>query len=167
AAGLNVDEAWIGIHRIGEHPMEFHVANLALERRHIGRDRPERCVIILGASKLEKLCAVLESTIQVGQPPDDTIEQFFFFAQLLGALLIVPDFGVFELLSDDGETLRLYVEVKDTSADQQRVAAVWKECWQSNGVVPLPCAAPSALPHIITTAAASRRALGVVCSPFP
>ena len=131
AARLNVDEARVRIHRVVEHPTEFHVAHRALEFCDVGRDCGERRVVAFAAGKIEQLGAVLEPHIESGQRADDTFELLSFLAELLCALGIVPDAGVLERLGDRNEPFRLDVEVKDTSADRQRVAAARRGCWQS------------------------------------
>jgi hypothetical protein len=47
---------------------------------------------------------------------DHVIEQFLLAAELLRALGVVPDAGVFELAAYFGEPLRFRVDVKETSA---------------------------------------------------
>jgi len=66
--------------------------------------------------ELEQLVAVLQPGIEVPDGVDDIFELLLFLAEFLGPLLIVPDLGILEFLRDDGEALRLDVEVKDTSA---------------------------------------------------
>jgi hypothetical protein len=48
--------------------------------------------------------------------PDHIFEQLLFASELLGALRLVPDFRVFQLLADLRESIDLYIDVKDTSA---------------------------------------------------
>jgi hypothetical protein len=49
------------------------------------------------------------------QRADDLIELFLLPAEILRALRIAPDIGVFELARDDFEAFTLCFEVKDTS----------------------------------------------------
>jgi hypothetical protein len=114
-----------------EHPTEFHVTHRALEfcdvRRHCGKRR----VVAFAAGEIEQLGAVLQPRSESGQRADDTFELLSFPAELLCALGIVPDAGILECLGNRGEPFRLDVEVKDTSADRQRVAAARRGSWRS------------------------------------
>jgi hypothetical protein len=114
-----------------KHPTELHVADPALERVDVLRNRGERLVVGLGAGEIEQLRAVLEPRTEVGQRANDRFELLSLFAQLLRALRVVPDAGVFERFGDCGESVGLDVEVKDTSADRQRAAAIRRACWRS------------------------------------
>jgi hypothetical protein len=122
-----------------EHPTELHVAHRALELRDVGRDCGECRVVAFAAGEIEQLGAVLQPRSEPGQRADDTFELLSFLAELLCALGIAPDAGVLECLGDRGEPFRLDVEVKDTSADRQRVAAARRGSWRSDLLVPLPC----------------------------
>ena len=122
ASRLNIDKARIRIHRIVKHPAEFHVGNDALERRHVAGHGFERRVVALALCKLEQLGTVLQTRIEIDQPPDHIIELFFFLAELLRAFGIIPDLRILELPDDLGEPRRLHLEVKDTSANRRRAA---------------------------------------------
>jgi hypothetical protein len=53
----------------------------------------------------------------------DEIKRLLFPAELLGALGIVPDLGIFERPVDFFEAYFLYIDVKDTSAVRPGVRA--------------------------------------------
>jgi len=115
-----------------EHPTKFHIADRALEFRDVGRHCGKRRVVAFAAGEIEQLGAVLQPRCEPGQRADDIFELLSFPAELLCTLGIVPDSGVFECLGDRGEPFRLDVEVKDTSADRQRVAAARRGSWRSD-----------------------------------
>jgi len=113
-----------------EHPTELHLADRALERVDVLRNGDECRVVALGAGELEQFSAVLQSRVKAGQCADDAFELFSFLAELLRALRVGPDARVFERLYDRSEPLCLDVEVKDTSADRQRAAAIRRAYWR-------------------------------------
>jgi hypothetical protein len=49
-------------------------------------------------------------------PPDDILQQLLLAPEFLGALRLVPDLRVLQLLADLREAIDLYIDVKDTSA---------------------------------------------------
>jgi len=106
-----------------EHPAELQVADRAIELGHVGGDRRERLLVGLGSSQFEKLRAVPEPLAEARQRSDDLIELLFLSSEILRALRLAPDARIFQLFRYRGESLRLGVEVKDTSADRQRAAA--------------------------------------------
>jgi hypothetical protein len=114
-----------------EHPTEFHVSHRALEFGDVRRHRGKRRVVAFAAGEIEQLRAVLQPRSEPGQRADDTFELLSFPAELLCALGIVPDAGILERLGNRGEPFRLDSEVKDTSADRQRVAAARRGSWRS------------------------------------
>jgi hypothetical protein len=70
--------------------------------------------------------------LQVGEGDDDAVEQFFLFAQFLGALGVVPDAGVFQAGVDGSQTFEFGIEVKDTPVNRgcgrldQRGGCQWR-----------------------------------------
>src|SRR6266567_1040191 len=122
ASGLDVDEARVGIHRIVEHPAEFHVVDDSLERCNVACQRFERRVVALASRELEQLDAVLEPHVQVRQRSDHAVELLLFLAELLRPRRLVPDLRILELPHHGLEARRLHIEVKDTSANRRRDA---------------------------------------------
>jgi hypothetical protein len=114
-----------------EHAAEFEIRGDVLQPRDVLLQRRQRCVVAFGARELEQLVAVLQPGIEIPDGVDDVFELLLFLAEFLGPLLIVPDLGVFEVLRDDGEALRLDVEVKDTSAARPYAAADRRESWRA------------------------------------
>ena len=101
----------------------FCVGDDFFEAGNVFGDGAQRRVIVIGAGKLEQLRAIPKSGIEAFQRADHAFELFLFLAERLCALLIVPDLGIFELLLDFRQPLRLHIEVKDTSAGRRFVPA--------------------------------------------
>ena len=129
---LNVDEAWIRVHRIVEHPAELHVSGDPLQFGDVAFECTQSRVVTLCTGKLEKFRAVLEPAIEIPQRGYDAIQLFLFATELLRALGVVPDLRILESLDDCLQPLRLGVEVKDTSANRQRVAADLQGGWRAD-----------------------------------
>ena len=89
-------------------------------------------LVRLGAGELEELRAVFQSLSQARQGADELVELLFLFSQLLRPLLVAPDAGILERFRNGVQALRLGVEVKDTSADRQRAAAIRKASRQAD-----------------------------------
>jgi len=115
-----------------KHPAELHVPHRLLELGDVGADRGERRVVRFVAGEIEKLGAVLQPRAEGSERRDDAFELLSFLAELLCSLGIVPDAGILERFGDRDQPFRLGVEVKDTSADRQRAAAIRKESWLSD-----------------------------------
>jgi hypothetical protein len=73
-------------------------------------------LVVFAARHLEQLARVPQLVVEPGKRGHYRLERFAFLAQLLGALVVIPDGGIFDELGDFGEPLLLGVEVKDTSA---------------------------------------------------
>jgi hypothetical protein len=50
--------------------------------------------------------------------PDNVLQQLLFAPEFLRALRLVPDLRVLELFTDLRQSIDLYIDVKDTSADR-------------------------------------------------
>jgi hypothetical protein len=70
------------------------------QRGHVAIDRFQRRVVGVGARHLEQLGRVAQLALQALHAPDDVLQQLFFAAELLRALLVFPDPGVLELAPD-------------------------------------------------------------------
>jgi hypothetical protein len=121
-----------------EHPAEFELADLALQRSGIVAQRVQRRIVALVARKREQLVDVGEAGVDRGQRPDDGIERLLLLAEGLGPLGVVPDLRILELAGDFGQPCRLDVEVKDTSAAALRDREAPLACWRSGSAAPLP-----------------------------
>jgi hypothetical protein len=86
-------------------------------------DAVERGVVVFRARHVEQLFRVLQAGVDAGQVADRRLERFLFPAELLGALLVVPDARVGEQLFYFREAVLLAVEVKDTSAARPTASA--------------------------------------------
>jgi len=87
-------------------------------------------VVALLPRQREELVGVLQARVEVAQVADYELERFLFLAQVLGTLGVVPDARIFQFRVDGVESLRLDVEVKDTSADPRCDAADRRDCWR-------------------------------------
>jgi hypothetical protein len=132
ATGLNIDETRVGVHRIVEHPTEFHFGDDAIQALHIDLESMQRVIVRFGARQREQFTRILEVLVEARERLHDALELLFFPAQRLRPLLIGPDFRILQVARYRAQALRLCLEVKDTSADRQRAAAIRLKCWQSD-----------------------------------
>jgi hypothetical protein len=93
-------------------------------------DALERGIVVFFARHLEELPGVADAIRKRLERVHDGFERLTLLAEVLSALRIVPDVGVFRQSSDFAQTDFLLVEVKDTSAteprDLRRPSAAWK-----------------------------------------
>jgi hypothetical protein len=115
AACLDVEEAVVGIHRIREHPPEFHALDRGPHGVDIVLERNQGGVVILGAGELVELLGIAEPLIDALQGADGVFERLALPAEILSPLAVLPDGGVFDQGADFVEALALGIEVKDTS----------------------------------------------------
>jgi hypothetical protein len=99
-AGLDIDEAVVGIHRIVEHAAELHAFDQLAQAFGIGFDRLYGFFVLLFAGHLEQVAGVAQIGFDLGQRQDDGFQGFLFLAQVLGAFLVVPDFRIFQFAID-------------------------------------------------------------------
>jgi hypothetical protein len=78
-------------------------------------DRDQCSVVVLGARKLVQLLGVAEARPDALERADGVLEALAFAPEVLGALAVGPDPGIFDQRADFLETLALGIEVKDTS----------------------------------------------------
>ena len=133
-ARLDVDEAVVRVHRIGEHAPEFEVGDACSRAsrrrprpRSASRRRPRRA----RARRARALSS--QARVELRQRADDAFERASFLAELLRALRVVPDLRVFELALDFREARRLHIEVKDTSAARRRAILEVRERVRRSG----------------------------------
>ena len=121
-AGLDVEKAVVRVHRVGEHAAELQV------RDGFSRGRAASCGDRWSAwrrrcsarAMSNSSLASRSSLVELRQGADHGFERFAFAAEVLRALAVAPDGGVFGQPDDFFEALLLGVEVKDTSAVPQR-----------------------------------------------
>jgi hypothetical protein len=70
----------------------------------------------VGAGEPEQLRCVGEAAVDAAKRADDRLERLLLLAELLRALRVLPQLGVFELPVQRRQALLLRREVKDTSA---------------------------------------------------
>jgi hypothetical protein len=83
-------------------------------------DRGERRVVALAAGEGEELRGILQARVDLLEVADGILERAALLAQVLGALRVGPDVGIFEGAGDFYEARLLRVVVKDTSAARPR-----------------------------------------------
>ena len=113
-AGLDVDECVRAVHLAGEHALEFELLDFRGEAVDIVRDRGGRAFVVLADRKIEQIAGLAERIGQRADAADDAFERRALLAEVLRALRVVPDVGVFELARDFFEAFGLRIEVKDT-----------------------------------------------------
>ena len=91
-------------------------ATSCAELLDVGENPGERGVVALGARQLEQLLGVGQAAADAVERADHRLQRLLFLAQLLRALRVFPQLGVFELAVQRRQALLLGVEVKDTSA---------------------------------------------------
>jgi hypothetical protein len=90
--------------------------HLPLQPAGVLLDALQRCVVVLAPAEVEQLAGVLQAARDRVERLDRGFQALLLAPQLLGALLIGPDFRVLELLVDRYEAGALAFEVKDTSS---------------------------------------------------
>jgi len=119
-AGLDFDEAVVGVHRVAEHATEFELLDLALQLAEIGLDRLEGVVVVLGLGELEEILEVARLRVDLLQRQYHVFELALFLAELLRALGVVPDGRVFQRAVNFFELRCFHIVVKDTSVVRDR-----------------------------------------------
>ena len=77
-------------------------------------------VVILFSCHLKQIAGIMQLTRDCSQGDDDALQRFFLPAQFLGALIVVPDGGVFRQPGEFVQSCLFAIEVKDTSAIPSR-----------------------------------------------
>jgi hypothetical protein len=113
-AGLDVDEAVQRIGRVAEHAAEFQLLDRLAQRMRLGLDRGQAVEIALGLAHLVELGVVGQVARQVVDGLHHRLEALLLLAQLLRALGLVPDGGVFQRGVDFVQPQGFAVVVKDT-----------------------------------------------------
>jgi hypothetical protein len=104
----------VRVHLAGEHPLELETLDVALDPPDIGLDGPRGGGIVLGFREREQLTGLGQPGTQPIERVDDALESRALAAELLRAILIVPDRRILELAEDLGEALAAAFIVKDT-----------------------------------------------------
>ena len=121
-AGLNFDEARVGVHRVRKHAAEFEIGDTRLDLARIVFDRFERGVVLFVLGHLEQFKQIVGLRVDFLQRDHHAVEQLLLLAEFLSARLIVPDRGVFQRYVHFFELRCLVIVVKDTSAVPARDA---------------------------------------------
>ncbi len=112
---LNIQEAVVRVHRVGEHAAEFEAFHRGAYAREIGLHGDERVVVVFALGEFEQFGGVAQRRADALQRADRVVEGLAFFAEILCALLILPDRGILAQCADFLQALALGIEVKDTS----------------------------------------------------
>jgi hypothetical protein len=92
-SGVDVEEAVVRVHGVGEHAPEFQPLDQAADAGDVGLDAHERGVVTLGAGEREELARVAQPPIDLLHGSQGFLERPAFLAQLLRLLRVVPDPG--------------------------------------------------------------------------
>jgi hypothetical protein len=114
--GLDIEEAVVRVHGIGKHTPELHPGDDFLHVGDVLADGIQRGIVVLGASHGKQVARIAQSLVKLFQRGDDGFQLLALTAQVLGALGIVPDRGIFGELDDFCQAVAFALEVKDTSA---------------------------------------------------
>jgi hypothetical protein len=128
-SGLHVEEAIIGIHRIGEHPAELEIRHVLLESLHIAGHRLEARFVVFFPHHRKQLAIVLQRLRDALHATDHLLERFTLLAELLCALVVLPDRRIFGELDHFSQAVALGIEVKDTSAAPPISRRDRRACW--------------------------------------
>jgi hypothetical protein len=115
-AGLDVDEAVVRIHRVGKHAAEFHRRDALLDILDVGGSAVQALVIVFRLRHFEQLARIAEVLLDLREAEHDAFQHLAFAPQVLCALGVLPDGGIFGEFGYFGQALLLGIEVKDTSA---------------------------------------------------
>ena len=113
-AGLDVDKTVQRVGRVVEHAAEFQALDDLFELGGFVFDVMQAGLVAFILAHLEQLGVVGEFTFQLADGHHHAVERFFLAAQLLGALGVVPDGGVFERGVDGSQAFKFGIVVKDT-----------------------------------------------------
>jgi hypothetical protein len=117
-AGLDVDEGVERVGRVVEHPAEFELLDVGLERGGVIGDGGQAVHVAIGLGHLEELGVVRQPAGEPVERDDHVVEGLLLAAQFLGLLRVVPDGGIFERCVDRPQTFGFGIVVKDTSGDR-------------------------------------------------
>jgi hypothetical protein len=85
-AGLDVDEAVVGVHGAVEHAAEFHVFDQLLQGLGIGFDGDDGVFVLFLAGHLEQVARIRQLAVDLDEGMDDRFQRFLFLAEVLGPL---------------------------------------------------------------------------------
>jgi len=96
SARLQVDKTIARVGWLVEHAPEFELLDLALDACSVFFQGDQAGLVIVGLAHLIEFEVVIDLASQALQHQHHIVEGFFFFAQFLGFLGVVPDCWVFE-----------------------------------------------------------------------
>jgi len=117
-AGLDVDEAVVGVGRVVEHPAELELLDLLAQFLGVVGDGLQARLVAFFLAHLVELGVVGQVTLQALDGQHHAVQRLLFLAQFLGLLGVVPDRRVFQRGVDRPQAFGFGIEVKDTSASR-------------------------------------------------
>jgi hypothetical protein len=115
-AGLDVDEAGVGIQGIVEHALELELVHVLLQPGGVLRNALQRRLVLLRQAELQQFVSVGETARDGTERLHRGFEVLLLAPELLGALRVGPDLRVLQRLEDFYEPRLLAVVVKGTSS---------------------------------------------------
>ena len=112
---MNIDEAVVRVHRVGEHAAEFHFRNALLDVLNIGSRAVQTLFVVFCLSHFKQLACIVEVLLDFYQTEHYTFQHLAFAAQILSTFGILPDGGIFGKFTYFSQAFLLGIEVKDTS----------------------------------------------------
>lgn len=97
---MDIEEAIVRIHRIGEHATEFKSLDRVLQVERIGVERAQRCVVVLGAREFKQFARVVQIAVEFSERGNRRFQRFTFASEFLRAFAVAPNRRVFGELND-------------------------------------------------------------------
>ena len=113
-SGLNINEGTGGIRTAVEHTLELELLDLLGHPLQVAGDFFLGSGIALFNGQLQQPRGIFDALADLIEGQQYTFEARTLLAERLGALLVIPDLGVFEILQDLIQAVELVIEVKGT-----------------------------------------------------
>jgi len=85
---------------VGEHAAELHVCDARLDVPDVGGDALQAVVVVFGLRHFEQLAGIGDVLLDLAKAEHHAFQHFALAPQILRALGVVPDGGVFGELGD-------------------------------------------------------------------
>jgi len=112
--GLNIQVAVVGVHLTTEHAAEFELLKRLLQTLQLAHHIIHRALVALFGGHFQQFAGIRQAAAHFIQGFNDLRQCSAFTPQVLGALRVVPDTGIFQLTLYFGQTITLVIVVKDT-----------------------------------------------------
>ena len=113
-ARLDVEESIVFVHLSRKHASEFQLGNAFFDPVEIGFDLGDGGLVVFADRKFEQLAGIAKALRARVESEYYGFKRGFFLTQLLGALRIAPDVGVFKFELNLFQFFAFLVVVKDT-----------------------------------------------------